>query len=638
MLFKLKDFKDKAININENFQSQLPGKEILADSLLDPGLDISSLGVAGERLKSKIIDIAARDTLKLSQILVGRMATSIGFLSDAYGPVSTALTAIDGSFGSSKVDSLSGNMLATSIGSASQYLSMVPNPYVQLAAAIINVGTTIFALAVTNTAPSISAMPSQKYDEDTDQGQVNFKILNYTQQGLSDHKNNPGMAYDYSNLFAPRFSGDPAIEYRSQGRVWGIAFGFGKAGIEDDPSRNGSPFRANKDSFGDTGLGYVPGGNSITSVIQCFPMEPLGTGLVGKVGSKYGKPDAKDWAKFAMLLPFMKNPQEIRCNPADLNNKKKRDACLPLYPERGAGHPAAALDVGQYYPASNNALNLIQNMCMSEGPALFCIDTDRLLSEWADYYDAALDGIKWFWKNKKQRNFWGETAWKSMLGYISTGFIADQFPTYKGKKAVQPSNLGGGIGHYVPPPDGDLKPQFFDQWKKYNLFNYGIKNYLKWIKARQIWYLNNTQLAAYLPPKASGYKGGYYITGAINWKNNDLMNAWVDARRRILTTYERDFVNIEDVIDHDFKKLLEERLDPGQKVSASGHLKAPEHYKDLGKPKRATKSDFSGDLTEPPLLYDPADPYAGRATKQKSRSNLILPVAAAAGIFLLAKK
>lgn len=642
MLFRLKDFKNAAININDSFESRLPGKEFLQDSVLDPGLDISGL-TGGKGLKFEIIDIATRDTLKLSQMLVGRMATSIGFLSEFRQPVSTALQAIEGSFGAAKVDPLSNNMIATSIGSAAQYLSMVPNPYVQLAAQIINIGTTIFALAVTDTVPKISAMPSQKYDEDTDKDQVNFKILSPLKNGIAQHHNEPGISFDYTSLFAPRFRGDPTIEYRSQGRIWGIAFGLGKGGVVEDPVGKSNPsFIANTREYWD-GVGYVPGGNSITSVIQCFPLSPAVGGMLGKVGGKYGKVKTGEWVKFSLLLPFMGTPQEIRCNPSDLDNKKKRDACLPLYPSRGAGYRCNAIDVGQYYPASNNALNLIQNLCMSEGPSLFCVDTDRLMSEWSDYFDAALDGIVYFWNNKKQRNFWGETAWKTMLAYISTGFIADQFPTYKGKKAVQPTNLGGGIGHYVPPPkSGNLTkvsdPQFFEQWKKYNLFDYGIKNYLKWLKKRQIWYLKNTQIAAYLPPKSNTmYDGGYYITGAINWKNNDLMNAWVDARRRILTTYEKDFVNLDDVIDFDFKKQLEERLDPGQKISVSGYLKAPEHYGQLGKPKRATKSDYESISEKPPLLYDPNDPYAGRATKPKQKSSLILPAAAAAGILLLAK-
>lgn len=514
-------FNPGSLDLTEKFQSVLPGADILRDTVLDPGLGIANWR-SSPVLHALTVNSFTVDTLRLQQFMAGWSANTLGVLSE-YGPYfQGALDAFDVPMTTSMHDLIESIILST-IGGVGSVLSAIPNPYTQIAGALLGIGTQLYQLLAEGpTELPPFTIPAQEYNEQTDQDQFNTKVRallrlgSEFQSGAS--QGDAELAFDYTSLFMPRLIGDPVLEYRFQGSRLGVAFGFGDHGgvnriLERDcRHRKGGP-ECDSDispgeSFtasGPTDLGYVPGGVRITSIIQCFPTE----NAVQNTAPWY----------------------DPRCG----SNISKADGT----------------DVGMFYTSTNQGIQLLWDWCMKNSPQMFAIDTERLKSAWADTIDAALDGIKWLW-NRPEKDDWGQGTWHAMIGTIASAYTVG----VHGGQTVP-----GAIGTVTPNMSNcgslnvDNDPLFFDGWKKYNLYDALIKPALDSLSDRQTHFLEESLIAAYLPRPVHNY-----VAGAINQRRPDMLQTFQEARSAILEGPAKVIVVLEDIIDPGYRAQIEAAL------------------------------------------------------------------------------
>lgn len=548
MLWRPDDFGPGALDLNLPYVSALPGQDLLRDTVLDPSLAVDWKG--SNILHALSINSFTVDALHLQQYMVGWSSQSLGVLSEYAPYFQSALDAFFVPTTTDTYDLIEGIVLST-IGAAAGVLSAVPNPYTQIAGALIGMGTQLYVLLAEGPQklpPFV--IPAQEYNQETDEAQFNGKVRAVL--SIED----PPDAYDYTPLFMPRFQGDPVLEYRFQGNRLGVAFGFGEHGgvsriLERDcrtyQEKNKAKAECDEDvpageSFtpaGSSALGYVPGGVRITSVIQCFPTE----------------------------------------NPSGR---------APWYDSRCGGDKAVLIsDVGMFYTSTNQGIQMLWNMLMKNSPQMFTLDTDRLKTAWSDYIGTALEGVVWLW-NHKAKNDWGQGTWHSMIGGIASAFT---------------TGIGGGqespgsIGMVFPDPAncGSLSPAndplFFEAWYEQNLYNALIKPALDTLADRQAHYLNDSFIAAYLPRPQNGY-----VTGAINSRRPTSLAAFDTARKAILQGYGKIAVNLDDVIDPVYRAQIEAALPKFPSFDVSAAPVGP------GNP--------SGRLTMPPFPPTGQPPFA----------------------------
>lgn len=568
MLWKYpQDFEGTLIDLTGKFESQLPGKELLRDSVLDPALSIANWR-GSPVLDALSINAFAVDTLKLQQFMLGWSGENLGVLSE-YAPYFAPVLDVFSLPMTTSLGDMIESVVLTAIGTTGQVLSAVPNPYAKIIGAVLGIGVSIYEIFDKDpkSLPAFT-IPAQAYDEDTDQDQFNGKVRAVLRLGESFQKGGASqarLAFDYTPFFMPRFAGDPTLEYRDQGGRVGVAFGMGIGGLHESPANDE---RSRFIASGPSDLGYVPGGVRITSVIQVFPTE---------------------------------DPSQSQA---------------PWYDPRcgSAFSKAMATDVGSFYTSTNQGIQLLWDLAMKNSPQMFTIDTERLKSAWNDYIEAALDGVVWLW-NHKVRNDWGKGTWHAMIAHISSAFTV----------GINGQSVPGAIGTLSPDLTncGSLNrqndPLFFELWDQVNLYDALIKPACNALADRQRHYLKESLISAYLPRPV-----GSYVSGTINGERPENLAAFLQARTAILNGPGKGALNLDDVVDLEYRAQIEAKL---PQIGGPGYIKMAEP----GPPGPGRPSDRLVVPPFPPQgdpPFTPGPPIPGRPGWTRSQKLAVGAVAA----------
>lgn len=190
-------------------------------------------------------------------------------------------------------------------------------------------------------------------------------------------------------------------------------------------------------------------------------------------------------------------------------------------------------DVGSFYPSTNAAALTVWDHVMQVGPAMYEVDALALQRKWRDYSDAWGDGLAWLWNHSSMANMFGLGVWRCSLQdatRLSTVGVNNQI----------------GVMSWAP-FDGCDDTYSVGSFLENSLYAGLVDQASMALWLAQHYYLRNTTVAAYLHPDPSAAR------------NDPAMQAVIDdARARILQTSERFEVRKEDVVDTDYRSLLEE--------------------------------------------------------------------------------
>jgi hypothetical protein len=487
MIFDIREYLDAGIDPEALFRTTLPGSDYLRDTVLDPGLSTDVGGLAGQALQKLIQKRSLIDALHLQQFAFFDVGRHAGIFENYKPVVRDMLQTVSVAVESNDYGVLGRELAQTAIGAVGNALTQSGNPYAMIAGAVLGFANMLWNLFESGpqSLPT-GSLPLQEFSESTDEDQFNTMV----RASLQTRNWNP--------LFMPRFRGEHTIQYRedSIGRQ-AFAFGLGSGGIGQDTS------------FTPTGgLGFMPGANRITSIIQSVMNEP-----------------PRDKAPFY--------------------STRKGDCAARL--------ATIGQDVGTYYPSTNQGVFLVWDSVMKVSPGMFCINTQSLGRAWSDYYQEWETGIRRWWSRRDMFDLWGIGAWKCALNDLLQRLTV-------GPRGVIGPGLGGGM----------IGTGTFINWDKYretSVFASIILPALGDLTRRQLWYLENTTAAAYVPPGAEFYK---YPRGDTMVEEN---------RRRILATSSHE-VRTADVLDLEYRSAIKEakinRLrQPGEWVDTGDGVAAP---------------------------------------------------------------
>lgn len=498
MRFTFDDFQP-GIDPKLPFKSQLPGTNYLRNTPLDPGLGFGDQAVLGElgTLQRVTARLATENLLRLQQLMAFDMAVHVGVLQRYAPAVSEVLRGFTLTFNTLSSDDISNYVkIKTPIGAVAGALSAVPTIYTQLIGGIVG-----FAIAIADMihnaqqkklpTPPRWALPLQVEDDATDDDQVQVRIRGVAMQSK-----------DWTSLFAPRngtisagaWNGALTAQFRQdQGGagLWGLAWGMGDGTF----SKEGSEL---PELWATGGVGGIPGGEQIYSIFQTVFMEP-------RVAQTKAHPTFYD----------------PRCG-----------SCM-----YSGGVKVEARDVGRFYPNTAAACVTAWDWAQQLGPAMFTIDTVKLESWWQSYFEAVWEGIERAWRNASFEDYWGCSVWECALQEFAARHSA-------------PNDVIGGFGAWAPQRDGKLRVEDRVSFFKASVLERIIRPALVRLRVMQMWYLQNTTVAAYLPAE-DGPLGSF--------ADPLVKTAFEEARWRMLEpgNPEKHQVRLDEVEDEGFRKALE---------------------------------------------------------------------------------
>ena len=376
-------------HLDQTWQSELPPHQAFVDGMVDPSLWPSALGT-GDSLRGVLHAQAITDLQRATQHLLLHLTTrlegvltdaaSTGVLSDMTTAVAQAATpqtlasSISQQLVTSTLTSVDsqGGKVASALFAAGLTALSAAGPIGMAAAAIIGSAYAIYTAVqkskkwtatekVERARKAFELMPPlQQPGSDTDEWYVRTKIMPALETG------------SWTRLFAPRF--DPRHEWVGAPRNGGYAFAPGeRSETKDEFGIDTAVFSGNDN------VGFIPGMNRITSVIQ-VSLDPMGN-------------DVEKWRKSHGRWPIRK---------------------------------AMVQDVGAYYQNSTRLCAVVWKWATAQdaSPNLYKLligeetapDEKSLHYQWRSYMSGGIDYIQ-----ENGRQWWNATE----LGLKAGGRVLD---------------------------------------------------------------------------------------------------------------------------------------------------------------------------------------------------------------------
>jgi len=515
MKIRPEDFINASINGREDPPSGFAPNEFFEDMRLDPGL---AIGIPAWELSRITTETALEGVLTQQQYLVYDMATSMGVLTPFVEPTQLALQSFDLFFDTFTDVAISQEIeLTTMIGIAATALSVIP-VYGQIAAALIGLGLTIASMFDGGGQRPRTFLPCQSWQEETNDEA--FKNL----RKYTKNRN------DWTDIFRPRFKGELSLQICKHkdglhGLVWGLGDGQ-VPHVRKEGNRFG--FGSDGEFVSTGGIGMIPGGQKIYSLMQSTPLD-YRTGK-GKKGPNY------------------------------LNAKGRKG----IFEERcgGGDNDVMSIDVGQFYPTVAQAGVTLWDFMFQRGAAMYSVDVDRLGNEWIEFFQSIWGGVEYLWANPE---FYGSSTDNSDVGY-GRGFWEGALQQITRNYGVGMGGSIGAIGAWAPngcrgPLQNEDRQTFLDN----SVLSGIILPALSKLKHVQNWHLQHTTMAAYLPinggknanPLDQGNGNDGKIMGAFR-SSEQLRAEFSDSRARILQGPLKYEVRLQDVLDETYRKQIED--------------------------------------------------------------------------------
>lgn len=521
MRLTFSDYSDPQIDPNDPFVPQaIVGDETLETAISDPAVFAASSSLPADALRRHTTEVAMRDVLRQQQLIVYDMGRTIGVLQPFVRSVIPSLRFVDLSLESLTPKSIARHAVQTWIGAAADVLSAVPNLYVQIAAAALDLSLTLVSWAQwigkidqPQARLVTPEMPVQEYSDETDAYLFNNDVRLTMQT-----------TYDWTRLFMPRYRGEltgKTFKNRIQQRSIGWALGTGEIPRVHYPGSGRNKWKewsytdATTEGGGylnSGGLGMIPGGQRIYGIVQTTAIEV-------PYGPRRGHPTVYD----------------PRCD---------------------GYHGVSRTDIGSYYPTTTQGALSIWDFCFKIGPAMYTIDALGLavgrndsysyeVFGWRDYLDAIWNGVIELWRNETYEGGWGCSFWKAALQALVQNYTVSQF--------------GIGTLSWTPSTNDALTLKDQDNWEDSNVFERVIKESLWQLTSAQLLYLGKSNIAAYLP-----IKGGVdadplkqeTVMGSM--RDHVLRRQFYQARRRILDGPGKYNVVLKDVLDPVFRNQIKD--------------------------------------------------------------------------------
>ncbi len=489
-----------------NFDAVSPSEKFLNDATMDPGLLFAEKSLTTDQIALVSAQTALANTLRQQQYIVYDIASQIGVLSPLVGATQNALKGFDVILSDLDVEVATAEAITTGIGVAAKTLSAIPTIYTQIAGAIVGVGLWVANMFIEYKAGIPPQMPAQAYSKESDLDQFNTQVRTLM-----------GASWDWTSIFMPRFKGELASQVREDdfGRLV-VAFAPGDGDIAKvnvaGSGKNRHAIFPNEGVFDASGgLGMIPGGQRILSVVQVTPTEaPVG--------------------------------------PA-------HDHATIYDPRCGSIGKASYIDIGSWYPTTAQGALSLWDFIWQRGAAMYTVDPVRTRVAWAKYFGSIWRGVdktwgKKAWQGGKKDYGWGCGFWQNALSDLVHNYTV--------------SSLDGRVGgtlSWSPISKADnytLGSSDQKQWEKVNAYAKIIKPALDQLEAAQIWYLENTTIAAYLPieggqdadPSAQSKPMGAFERFSMRTRFNN-------ARKRILSSQAKYEVRLRDVLDPIYRAQIE---------------------------------------------------------------------------------
>lgn len=524
------------------FESKLPGKDVFANSVLDP-----AIGVGGELAMKTFATADWRNWISSMQIGLFEIATRIGIpplqdtslnqgLSLVYSTLETTASAFEQTDDPSKVAAdLAGNVglqVVAQIVGQSNLITMVAALVYQAARWAVDVGRAVVA---DNLGKFVSLPPLQTEDPATDTWQVNrvFEVFRSRGTGgvvFPDGKIEPASNADYTSLFLPAYNVNRP--WRLQDRERGVAAQQGYSSVALGPGGAATQYQFD---IGDgSSFGFMPGTTTMLRVLQAnykFYDTVRGTPV----------------DRYALRCVGVDKP----CWKVQKTFNGDRDCrqCVDpesVWPEIGigwaySGAPLNATTVGEnvgaFYPSANKLLANMLDAISRPGPLLYTIDIHMVRDQWKESFERF-----WEFAAAEWRRYRG-TGWRGLISRLATfmtTFEHDGQIRLGGREPYMPLELIASPRH-----DADFKIKFKD-----SIFSRIIDPFCQDFLAVQEHYLDTTTVA-YIPPGAGAV---YNPSGSV--RKTKLGDQFITARRELLNSNKRVLVDLRQVIDPEYREAL----------------------------------------------------------------------------------
>lgn len=486
--------------------ARTPDEEFLNNATQDPGLIFTQKSLNSKQLALAAGQAALSTTLRQQQYLVYDIASQVGVLSPYVGATQNALKAFDVILSELHKEQATAEAITTGIGVATKALSAIPTIYTQIASAIVGIGLWIADLFIEYKAEIPPQVPALSYSKTTDLDQFNVSVRDQMTQ-----------SWDWTPIFLPRFKGQLSAQVQEDqfGRlVLAFALGDGEVARVDvtgSGKKRKTVFPDEGIFNGGGGLGMIPGGERILSIVQV-------TSIKGAVGPSHNHATIFD----------------PRCGSIQL---------------------AEVIDIGSWYPVTAQGAVSLWDMIWQRGASMYTIDPVICRQAWANYFDSIWNGVD---------RIWGRTKWQgNAVDYgWGCGFFQDGLNQLIHNYTVSSvdGNVGGTMawGPQLKTDNYLLGSSDEKVWDRDNAYTNIIKPALDKLREAQIWYLENTTMAAYLPieggkdadPLAQAKPMGCFA-------RKDMRERFVKARHRILNGSAKYDVRLRDVLDPIYRAQIE---------------------------------------------------------------------------------
>ncbi|EDM75934.1 hypothetical protein PPSIR1_25186 [Plesiocystis pacifica SIR-1] len=522
------------------FKSHLPGKEVFANSILDP-----SIGIDGELALETFAKADWMNWISTTQISLYEVGTRVGLTPTVGRPLTSALAdvykniqfTLDAYNRGAAPEELVADLLKNAGLQALQQIAGQSNMIAQTVAQVI--AAAVWAADVWAThrnselAKNVSLPPLQSEEPATDSWQVNrvFEFIRRAGSGgvvYPDGKIEAASNANYTKLFLPayRHTMPWKIQYR----------GGGVAAQQGNPSKARGPRGETQFNFdpGDgSTFGFMPGTTTSLRVLQAshrFYQSVRGT-PVDRYALRCRGVDKPCWQ-----------------SPKSFDGTKDCRQCVTaesVWPTKGVGwaYGGAPLNattpgenVGAFYPSMNKLLLNLLEMIVQPGPLLFTVDFVQVFDSWRTCFESFWDFIQREWTTYRGAGWRGQL---SRLATLMTAYHSDAGPVLGGRDPGHPLAL-----------IQDPRSERFSVSFASSIFSEIIAPYCRDAYAMQAHYLDTLEVA-YIPPGAGAL---YRSSGKL--KSDELALKFVRSRTQLLSSPKRMSVNLRRVSDPEYRAEL----------------------------------------------------------------------------------
>lgn len=536
-----------------HFESKLPGKEVFADSILDP-----AVGLSGELGLRTFASADWKNWISTSQISLFEIGTRIGVPSIKGAPLGRTVAQVYSSVGSvidifqhvddgtEIVTELLKNAGMQALQQIAGQTNMIGQTVAQVIAAAVWAADVVAAHRASELAKDVALPPLQSEEPATDTWQVNRVMEVIRQRGhggvvFPDGKVEAASNADYTSLYLPAY--EPRVAWKFQHRANGIAAQQG------DPGRARGPRGETQYRFdvGDgANFGFMPGTRTMLRVLQAsyrFYQTPRGTPV----------------DRYSLRCKGVDKPCYMRAEAFD--GRRDCRMCVKaesVWPTQGLGWAYAGAplnvttpgeNVGAFYPSTNKLLAGLLESIAQPGPLLYTIDVEAIDVAWQRCFERFWEFVRREWTRVRAPGWRGLL---SRLATLMTAYESDGELHVGGRVPTMPTGL------IANPREGQFQVPFSE-----SIYARLIRPFCKTVAAMQLRQLEALDVA-YVPPGAGAL---YHTDGRL--RRNRLADAFTESRGALLHSTKRMLVDLRQVADPEFRASLEKA---GVKVSTVNPL------------------------------------------------------------------